>query len=441
MSKPAAPAHPQSAAGTASKRVEPARGALRGTLRVPGDKSIAHRAVLFNAAAQGTARLRGLPTGADVLSSIAAVRALGCRIEQADDSLRIEGRALRFDSPSAPIDCGNSGTTMRLLTGLLAGARIEAVLDGDASLRRRPMERVAAPLRSLGARVETSDGRAPVRIHSAALAGTRVQLSIASAQLKSAVLLAGLSASGRTEVVEPSLSRDHTERMLASMGVAVARNGAASAIDGPVVPRAVDVDVCGDASSAAFFTVAGCLVAGSEITIEDVCLNPTRTGFVDVLRRMGADVRCEQTREQAGEPVGRVFAKHSRLHGIDIGPEDVPATIDELPIVAVAAALAHGTTTIRGAGELRVKESDRIATVASMLRVLGGSVRETSDGMEIEGGSLRGGASVATDGDHRIVMAAAIAALACREPVDIEEPGAAAVSFPQFFTLLEGLRA
>ena len=211
MSEPTAPAKPSgNAPGAARRCVEPARGALRGSLRVPGDKSIAHRAVLFNAAAQGEARLRGLPSGADVLSSISAVGALGCKVTRAQDELRIEGRALRFDPPGAPIDCGNSGTTMRLLTGLLAGARIEAVLDGDASLRRRPMERVATPLRSLGAHVETSDGCAPVRIHGASLTGTRVVLPIASAQLKSAVLLAGLSAAGSTEVVEPSLSRDHT---------------------------------------------------------------------------------------------------------------------------------------------------------------------------------------------------------------------------------------
>jgi 3-phosphoshikimate 1-carboxyvinyltransferase len=418
------------------RTVEPARRALRGTVRVPGDKSIAHRAVMLNAAAKGTALVRGVPDGGDVRSTIGAMRALGATLEHDGDVLRIDGCALGFASPARPIDCGNSGTTIRLLTGLLAGVGIEAALDGDASLRRRPMERVAKPLRALGARVDTTDGRAPVRIHPAKLTGTHVDLEVASAQVKSCVLFAGLSAAGPTEVREPAPSRDHSERMLAAMGVRVVHGDTGIAVHGPVVPRAVDVAICGDASSAAFFAVAAALVDGSDVTIEHICLNPTRTGFVDVLRRMGADVHTEQTAIVAGESVGTLRVRGSRLRAVDIGAGEVPATIDELPVLAVAAAFAAGTSTISGASELRVKESDRIATVSAMLAALGAKVEAKPDGLVIEGTDVRGGARVATGGDHRLVMSAAVAALACREPVEIEEPEAAAVSFPGFFATL-----
>jgi 3-phosphoshikimate 1-carboxyvinyltransferase len=410
-------------------------------MRVPGDKSIAHRAVLFNAAARGHARIRGLPDGGDVRSSLAAVRALGCSVREEPAALVIEGRALRFVAPAHPIDCGNSGTTMRLLAGLLAGAGVEATLDGDMSLRRRPMERVAKPLRAMGAAVETTDGRAPVRVHPAVLRAASISLDVASAQLKSAVLLAALSAVGRTDVSEPALSRDHTERMLESMGVEIARSGTSVALAGPVVPRAVDVVVCGDASSAAFFAVAAAVVRGSDLVVEDVCLNPTRIGFVDVLRRMGASVELRVTEDRAGEPVGMLRARGSaELRGVEIGAQEIPGCIDELPVLAVAAAFAKGATVIRGASELRVKESDRIASVAAMLRALGAVVEEAPDGMRIEGCALRGGARIKTHGDHRLVMAAAVAALACREPVEIEEPEAAAVSFSNFFDCMESVR-
>jgi len=428
-------------AGVGTRAVAPALRPLRGSVRVPGDKSIAHRAVLFNAAAEGTARVHGVPGGADVRSSIEAMRTLGARIEKLDDSLRIDGCALRFCAPHGPLDCGNSGTTMRLLAGLLAGVGIDVVLDGDASLRRRPMERVARPLRAMGGRIETSEGHAPVRIRPATLHGATIALDVASAQLKTAVLLAALSAQGRTEVSEPVLSRDHSERMLASMGVSVARRETTLSVNGPVVPRAVDVTVCGDASSAAFFAVAAAIVDGSDVVVEDVCLNPTRTGFVDVLRRMGARIETTVTGETAGEPVGTLRVRGgAMLQSVEIGPAEVPATIDELPVLAVAAALARGTTVMRGAAELRVKESDRIAAVAEMLRTLGGNVAETPDGMVIEGGSLRGGARVKTHADHRLVMGAAVAALACDEVVEVEEPEAAGVSFPEFFARLESLR-
>ena len=422
----------------ATRTVLPARKRLAGSVRVPGDKSIGHRSVLFNAAAVGTATIRGLPDGADVCSSVDAMRTLGCKVERRDGVVTIEGCALRFRAPDHAIDCGNSGTTMRLLTGLLAGSGIDVVLDGDASLRRRPMERVARPLREMGAQIETTDGRAPIRIASARLRGASVKLDVASAQLKSAVLLAALSTEGRTEVTEPALSRDHSERMLASMGVAIQRHRTTLALRGPVIPRAVDVSVCGDSSSSAFFAVAAAIVRDSDVVVENVCLNPTRTGFVDVLRRMGANIETRVTGDVAGEPVGSIRVRGDAvLRAVAIGPDDVPATIDELPVLAVAAALARGTTVIKGAGELRVKESDRIATVADMLSRLGARVEETPDGMRIEGGVLSGGARIATHGDHRLVMAAAVAALACEEAVEIEEPEAAGVSFPAFFRTLE----
>jgi 3-phosphoshikimate 1-carboxyvinyltransferase len=423
----------------ASRTVVPAKQPLSGTLRVPGDKSIAHRAVMLNAAARGTALVRGVPSGGDVASTIGAMRALGCTVERDGDGLRITGRALGFAAPARPLDCENSGTTIRLLTGLLAGTGIEAVLDGDASLKRRPMERVATPLRALGARVETTGGRAPVRVHPAKLMGAHVDLDVASAQVKSAVLFAGLSAHGRTEVREPAPSRDHSERMLAAMGVPIVHGAGGIALDGPVVPRAVDVEICGDASSAAFFAVAAALVEGSDVTIENVCLNPTRTGFVAVLRRMGADDAVEQTCVTAGESGGSLRVRGSELRAVDIGADEVPSTIDELPVLAVAAAFAEGTSTISGASELRVKESDRIATVSAMLMALGAHVEAKPDGLVIDGAALRGGARVATGGDHRLVMSAAVAALACRAPVEIEDPGAAAVSFPGFFAALEGI--
>ena len=301
------------------------------------------------------------------------------------------------------------------------------------------MERVAAPLRTMGADVDTTSGNAPVRIRPAVLRGASITLDVASAQLKSAVLLAGLSATGRTRVCEPVPSRDHTERMLASMGVPVVRIANGAAIDGPIVPRAVDVDVCGDPSSSAFFAVAAAIVAGSDVTIAGVCLNPTRTGFVGVLRRMGAHVDVVSRGEMAGEPIGDLRVRGSRLRATKIGAAEIPSVIDELPVLAVAAACAEGTTTITGAGELRVKESDRIATVVAMLQALGVRAGERPDGMVVEGGRLIGGASVSTDGDHRLVMSAAVAALACERPVGVDDAGAASVSYPGFFATLEKL--
>jgi 3-phosphoshikimate 1-carboxyvinyltransferase len=421
------------------RTAQPATGPLRGEARVPGDKSIAHRAVLFNALGRGNARVVGLPDGGDVGSTIHAVRSLGCRVVRENDALRIEGRAMALAAPPGPIDCGNSGTTMRLLMGVLSGQGFAAELVGDSSLSRRPMERVAGPLRTMGARVETTAGHAPVRMAGGKLVAAEHRLAVASAQVKSALLLAGLQAEGRTKVVEPAASRDHTERMLAAMGVTLEHRGETVSIVGPAVPRSTDLEVCGDSSSAAFLVVAATLVPGSDLRVRDVCLNPTRVGFVQVLRRMGARIELDVRREVAGEPVGDIHVRASELRGVGIAEADVPATIDELPVVAVAAAVARGTTEVRGAAELRVKESDRIETTVRMLRALGGRAEATSDGMVIEGGTLGGGACVETAGDHRLVMAAAVAALVCRRPVEIGQPEAASVSFPAFFEALAEL--
>jgi len=428
-----------------SRTVAPSRSALVARLRVPGDKSIAHRAVLFNAAARGHALVRNLPDGADVASTVQAVERLGCRVTRGiSGALTVEGVDFRFRPSADEIDCGNSGTTMRLMMGLLAGQPFRAVLDGDDSLRRRPMERVAKPLRTMGATVETTAGKAPVAVNGGGLHGAIHHLEVASAQVKSALLLAALQARGGTEIHEPRPTRDHSERMLRAMGVPVEASAGLVRVEGPRGLRAIDVNVCGDASSSAFFVVAGCLVEGSELTVEGVCLNPGRIGFVGVLERMGARIEVAPRGESAGEPFGDITVRASSLRATEIRPDEIPSCIDELPVLAVAAAAATGRTIIAGAEELRVKESDRIATVSAMLRELGVEVVEKADGMIITGiGSgrrFRGGATLASAGDHRIAMAAGVAALAADADVRISDAAAATISFPRFFDMLDEAR-
>jgi 3-phosphoshikimate 1-carboxyvinyltransferase len=425
--------------------VAPAHSPLAARICVPGDKSIAHRAVLFNAAARGRSIVRNLPDGADVASSIRAVESLGCRVTRASGGeIVLEGCDFHFSAPSVPIDCGNSGTTMRLMMGLLAGQSLSAVLDGDESLRRRPMERVAKPLRAMGASIDTTAGKAPVTVSGGGLHGAVHRLEVASAQVKSALLLAGLQASGTTEVHEPSPTRDHSERMLRAMGAELEARPGFVRVAGPTPLRAIDVDVCGDASSAAFFAVAGSLVAGSEITIERVCLNPGRTGFISVLRRMGAHIDVRPHGESAGEPFGDITVRASSLRATAVTGDEVPSCIDELPVLAVAAACATGQTVITGAEELRVKESDRIATVAAMLRELGVEVTEKPDGMIIDGlgaeRRFRGGRTIFSGGDHRIAMAGGVAALRANGELTIADANAATISFPRFFEILEEAR-
>jgi 3-phosphoshikimate 1-carboxyvinyltransferase len=426
-------------------RVSPPPGGLHGTATVPGDKSIAHRALLFGALADGTTTVSGFPGGADVLATLGAVRALGAEVEHDGEEVRVRGHGLRGSS-RAHIDCANSGTTMRLTVGLVAPGERTVTLDGDASLRRRPMERVAEPLRAMGAQVETTAGRPPVTVHGGPLAGVDLRLPVASAQVKSALLLAGLGASGRTRVHEPVASRDHTERLLAYLGAEVRRGANAGVPWAEVVGgqrlAGRPVSLPGDFSSAAFLLVAALVVPDSDVRVNDVGVNPTRTGLLPILARMGGAVEVHAANEQAGEPRATLAVRSAVLRGVDVLPAEAPATIDELPIVAVAAALADGETTIAGAGELRVKESDRIAGM-EQLRRLGVAVRATEDGLVIRGSAGRrlSGGSVDAGGDHRIAMAFAVAGLAAEGGVEIAGAECVDVSFPGFFACLAALGA
>ncbi len=427
----------------AALRVDPGR--IRGRFRPPGDKSISHRAVLLGALACGTTTARNFLAAQDTLRSVACVQALGVPVEVRDGTVRVWGRR-EWSSPGEVLDVGNSGTTIRLLCGLLSGQPVEAVLDGDGSLRRRPMDRVVEPLRRMGARVEAREGRfAPVRVRGGSLQALRHQLRVASAQVKSALLLAGLYAPGTTAVVEPGPSRDHTERMLRAMGVRVVSRplgtGAVEVeVQGPAVPQAVELVVPGDFSSAAFFVVAAASQPGAELVVEHVGLNPTRTGLLDVLQRMGAEVRVEELRDVAGEPVGTLVVRGRRLRGARVGGQLVPRLIDELPALAVAAAVAEGETVVQDASELRVKESDRVRTVVSALRAVGVEAEELPDGFVVRGEAIRGGV-VDPEGDHRIAMAFAVAGLLSREGVTVEGAECAAVSFPDFERCLRALSA
>jgi 3-phosphoshikimate 1-carboxyvinyltransferase len=422
-------------------RVSPPVSGLRGTTTVPGDKSIAHRAVLFGALARGTTTITGFHGGADVLATIGAARALGAGVEHDGDTLRVHGNGLAGQE-RVRIDCANSGTTMRLLTGMVAPGERTVELDGDGSLRRRPMERVAEPLRAMGAQIETTAGRPPVTVHGRPLIGIEVRLPVASAQVKSALLLAGLGARGRTRVHEPIGSRDHTERMLAYLGAEVRRGTTWAEVEGGQRLDGRPLPLPGDFSSAAFLLVATLIVPGSQLRIDDVGVNPTRTGLLPILARMGALVEIVGMREEAGEPRATLSVGATALHGVDVLPAEAPATIDELPLVAIAAALAAGETTIAGAGELRVKESDRIAGM-EQLRRLGVAARATGDGLVIRGsgGQRLAGARIESGGDHRIAMAFAVAGLVAEGGVEVVGAECVDVSFPGFFQRLAALGA
>lgn len=412
-----------------------AGGQLSGRIRVPGDKSISHRAVMLGAIAEGTTVVTGLLEGEDVLATIGAFRALGVRIEGPDQGrLRIHGVGREgLNPPRHVLDMGNSGTAMRLIAGLLAGQRFGVTLDGDASLRRRPMQRVADPLSAMGARLDTAPGGTPpLTLHGgASLSAIEYRLPVASAQIKSAVLLAGLYARGRTVVEEPAPSRDHTERMLRGFGYAVEVEGPRIALVGGGRLAASVLEVPGDLSSAAFFLVGAAIVPGSRITLTHVGVNPTRTGVLEILRLMGAGITETRLREVGGEPVADLEVQGGGLRGIEIPERLVPLAIDEFPALFVAAACAEGRTVVRGARELRVKETDRIAVMAAGLRALGIVAEETEDGLVIEGGRLTGG-RVDSGGDHRIAMAFAVAALAARGPVTIDDCKNVDTSFPGF---------
>jgi 3-phosphoshikimate 1-carboxyvinyltransferase len=414
---------------------------LIGTVALPPDKSVAHRAMLLAAIGEGTSFVVGYPEAKDPQSTKACVEALGIAVSDEGDRLRVEGRGLRgFSPPAASLDCGNSGTTMRLLAGLLAGQDFDSVLTGDASLSGRPMRRVADPLRAMGARIETTGGHAPLRITGAPLRGIEYRLPVASAQVKSCVLLAGLLAEGETTVVEPVATRDHTERML---GLDVFEAGQTRHITvrgGMAVPARTWHIPC-DFSAAAFFLVAGSIVEGSALVLPDVGLNPTRTALLDVLRAMGAEIVVEHERVEGGEPVGHVGVRAAPLHGVTVSGAVTANLIDELPILAVAAACAEGETTVRDAAELRVKETDRIAAICENLRRLGADVTEHEDGFTVRGGRPLHGASVQAYHDHRIAMAMGVAGLVTEGAVRVDTPEVAAVSFPGFWPALAQLHA
>jgi 3-phosphoshikimate 1-carboxyvinyltransferase len=423
-------------------KVEPA-AALVGDIAVPGVKGICQRGVLLGAVADGESELRGFGHAADTDAAIDVARALGAEVVQpAEDVVVVRGVGLRgLREPGVPLDCGNAGTVMRLTAGLLAGQegrRFELV--GDESLSRRP-ERVSVPLRAMGARVETADGHAPVTIEGSELHPIRYELPVASAQVKSCVLLAGLYArGGPTRVVERVPTRDHTERLLASLGVRVRRRGHEVAVEPVESLPPLSLDIPGDFSSAAPFVAAATLLSGSDLRIHGVNLNPTRTGFLDVLERMGARVAVFNRRSVGGEPVGDLEVRSAELVATAVEPEEVPRLVDELPLFALVAGCARGESEVRGAQELRVKESDRVETVTIALRALGIRIRERDDGFGVRGVPTRpkgGGMSVA--GDHRIAMLGAIAGLVSREGVEVEGAEAVAISFPGFFELLDSV--
>ncbi len=410
-----------------------------GTITVPGDKSISHRALMLGAVAEGRTIVHGFLASEDCLATQAAMEALGVSIRRVrGEPMQIDGVGLGgLRAPSHVLDLGNSGTAIRLLMGLLAGQPFACELTGDASLQQRPMERVAVPLRRMGALIDTAaDGKPPVRLRGGApLRGIDYLLPMASAQVKSAVILAALGAGGRTTVRSPGPSRDHTERMLQTMGVAVAQTshgeGHAVTLDGPVKLRGTEITVPGDFSSAAFFMVAGCIGARDGLTIRDVGMNATRTGLLTILRAMGADIEIRNERSVGAEPVADLLVRQSALRGIDVPAELVPLAIDEFPILFVAAAAASGATTVTGAEELRKKETDRIAVMARGLETVGIGVEELPDGARILGGRVRGG-TVDSRGDHRIAMAFAVASLLANEPIDIGNTAEVATSFPNF---------
>lgn len=418
---------------------------LRGTITPPGDKSISHRSSIFNAVANGTARVTNYSTGQDCASTLKVLRGLGIQIEASPspdgngDTLTVHGAGMEgFREPEDVLDAGNSGTTTRLMSGLLAGRPFQAILTGDASIRSRPMGRVIEPLRKMGAEISARKGRtlAPIVFNGGALHAIDYEMPVASAQVKSCLLLAGLRADGRTKLRQPAQSRDHTERMLSAMGAHVGSDGLTAWVE-PGELKPLNMEVPGDISSAAFWLVAAAIHPDAEVTVRNVGLNPSRTGVLTVLREMGADFEVRNERTVAGEPAGDLVARSSGLRGVEIAGDIVPILIDEIPVLSVAAALADGETVIRDASELRVKETDRIAATATWLRAAGITVRESPDGMTIEGGGKLNGAHCQSFDDHRIAMSLAIAGLVSKGPMTIDGAGAADISYPTFWRDLE----
>ncbi|QNG26789.1 3-phosphoshikimate 1-carboxyvinyltransferase [Synechococcus sp. HK01-R] len=434
---------------TGSPRDLKAGGRLSGRVTVPGDKSISHRALLFGAIAEGTTTIEGLLPAEDPISTAACLRAMGAEISPIESGAVIQVKGVGLDGleePSEVLDCGNSGTTMRLMLGLLAGREgRHFVLSGDASLRRRPMQRVGQPLALMGAEVRGRDGGnyAPLAVQGRKLHGAVVGTPVASAQVKSALLLAALTASGPSTVIEPAHSRDHSERMLRAFGADLAVGGEMGrhiSVRPGATLTGQHVVVPGDISSAAFWLVAGALIPGAEITIENVGLNPTRTGVLDILEQMEARIEVLNQRDVAGEPVGDLRVHHGPLKAFQFGEEIMPRLVDEVPILAVAACFCDGISRISGASELRVKETDRLAVMARQLKAMGASIEEQPDGLIIHGGQSLRGAALDSETDHRVAMSLAVAAMLADGDSTLERSDAAAVSYPTFWSDLERLR-
>ena len=414
---------------------------LRGSLHVPGDKSISHRALIFAALAEGDSELTGLGTGDDVASTAVCLQRLGAGIELSEDraSARVTGVGRTgFKEPARVLDCGNSGTAMRLLTGICAGVDGLSILTGDESLSRRPMERVATPLRAMGANIDGRAGGAlpPLIIKGGGLVGVEHNLRVASAQVKTSLILAGLQAHGTTKVTEPAPTRDHTERLLGASGVTLSRGEGWTAVTGPQRPGPMSVTVPGDISSAFFLLAAAALVPRSRLEIQDVGLNPGRIGGLELLARMGAIIEWGETGASAGEPIGSVTVEAGDLRAIDVNEAEIPGAIDELPMMAVLASQASGTSTFRGAAELKVKESDRITAMVDGLKAIGGRAEATPDGMIIEGPVTLSGGTVDSHGDHRVAMAFAVAGLVAAGDVKVKGWRCVDTSFPEFLDLL-----
>jgi 3-phosphoshikimate 1-carboxyvinyltransferase len=414
------------------------------TCKVPGDKSISHRSIMLGALAEGVTEVEGFLPGKDCLGTLQCFEQMGVEIERlSPTSVRIHGRGIHgLKEPVAPLDVGNSGTTIRLMLGILAGAPFFSTVIGDESIGRRPMDRVVQPLRKMGARIEgRENGRyTPLAVKGGRLQGITYHSPVASAQVKSCLLLAGLSAEGVTTVAEPSLSRDHTERMLPAFGAALTAKVHVVSIQGGQSLHGTKVRVPGDISSAAFLLAAALMVPGSQVTVEDVGLNPTRTGILDAFKQMGAVVEVEETGSWCNEPVGRVTVRTGELHGVTIGGEMIPRLIDEIPVLAVVATQAKGTTVIKDAKELKVKESNRIATTVNELKKLGANIEETEDGMVIEGPVTLHGGTTTSHGDHRIGMSMAVAGLGAKETVKVLDVESIDVSFPGFFRYIQKMQ-
>lgn len=422
---------------TESRLIKPARR-LRGAVCVPGDKSISHRYAMLGAIAEGTTRIAGFASSADCQSTLDCLAALGVAVRRSENEVEIDGRGPNgLSAPTRDLDAGNSGSTMRMLAGILAGQPFRSRLTGDESLSRRPMKRIIEPLCEMGARINSAPGgKPPLEIEGATLRPIRYQPPVASAQVKTAVLFGGLLAQGKTSVCEPVPTRDHTEIALAEMGAAITRERGCVVLQGPARLKSFEAHVPGDISAASFFLAAGLLVPDSHLMIENVGVNPTRSAIVDVLVRMGGTIQISNRRTAHGEPVGDIEVETSSLSGGEIPVESVPNLIDELPVLAVLGSQTREGLSFRGASELRVKESDRLAAVAENLRRLGGVVDEFPDGLHVAGGQTLKGGEADSFGDHRIAMAFAIAGLISREGASIRDSGCVKISFPEFFEAL-----